>query len=367
MRLMARRANILVGLCGGLGRTEALFWGSVRGSVVSGRVGGGNVVRLRGPRGVVWCGGDGHQSADLSLETLPSFISWLIGQDGGGAAPPLGGAGGTRAHPYPHERQTTSRRAGGGGGARVGVGVGHQKERVGSKRDLFCLPLHASSRRPPWASMISQWGPHRFMPSPPHHAGRRVQGRRGGGVNAPPKGPAKRHKGQAKQMAVGAHVCPERVWARGKKEREEQSCRRRGRGDVPHTHARALGRQSLARTQEGTRAPQAHHQPRARPKAWHACPAPKPRPPPLYPPTNPPTRPSTLQPQAATPPHTTKNQMAPAKAASDAPAAGFFDALPPSVRTFVMGAVALHVLAFGIWALLFIKEQRQGKVKSKEF
>ena len=52
---------------------------------------------------------------------------------------------------------------------------------------------------------------------------------------------------------------------------------------------------------------------------------------------------------------------------SDDGAPGFLDALPSSVRVFVLGAVALHVFAFAVWGVLFIKEQRQGKVKSKEF
>ena len=61
--------------------------------------------------------------------------------------------------------------------------------------------------------------------------------------------------------------------------------------------------------------------------------------------------------------------MAPkaSSSSSDDGASGFLDALPSSVRVFVVGAVALHVFAFAIWGVLLIKEQRQGKVKSKEF
>ena len=66
--------------------------------------------------------------------------------------------------------------------------------------------------------------------------------------------------------------------------------------------------------------------------------------------------------------HRQNTSMAPKSSSSiEDGAPGFLDALPSSVRVFVMGAVALHVFAFAVWGVLFIKEQRQGKVKSKEF
>jgi negative regulator of sigma E activity len=59
--------------------------------------------------------------------------------------------------------------------------------------------------------------------------------------------------------------------------------------------------------------------------------------------------------------------MASAPSSSDSTKPGFLDTLPPVVRAFVLGAVALHVVAFVVWGVLLMREQRQGKVKSKEF
>jgi hypothetical protein len=43
------------------------------------------------------------------------------------------------------------------------------------------------------------------------------------------------------------------------------------------------------------------------------------------------------------------------------------DQLPFVVQIFVVLAVLLHIFAFAAWGFLFIKEQKQTKLKSKEF